>query len=127
MNAKRPMLLVLLLCFAPLLQAAGPGSEIEALIAALGTSKCDFERNGHWYGPAEAQTHVRRKYAWLQGRGMADTPELFIERAASRSSRSGKPYHVRCPGKPAVEAGDWFRAQLSRLRAKPGAARAPAG
>src|SRR5688572_19534248 len=60
--------------------------EIEQLIQALGSSSCQFERNGSWYDSAEAQAHLRKKLAYLRKRDMADTAELFIERAGSESS-----------------------------------------
>ncbi len=113
-------------CLFPAVRAAESGeAEVAALIAALGESGCEFERNGRWYGADRAQAHVRRKYAWLQARGLADTAELFIERAASRSSRSGRPYHVRCPGEPVVEAARWFGERLRALRARREAGAAP--
>ena len=73
---------------------------------------------------------VRRNYIRYQEEGAHRKRELydrfvkliaehFIERGASRSSMSGQPYHVRCPGKPVAEAGDWFRGLLQRLRAAP--------
>ena len=91
--------------------------EIEALIAGLGSSGCEFERNGSWYDAAQAEEHLRTKYEWLRKRGMADSAEKFIERGASQSSVSGKNYQVRCPGKPVTESGIWFRALLTRQRA----------
>jgi hypothetical protein len=91
--------------------------EIDALIAALGDSGCEFERNGLWHDAKAARAHMQKKYDYLRKRGLADTPELFIERGASKSSMSGKPYRVRCPGK-AVEASEhWFRQRLQALRA----------
>ena len=50
---------------------------------------------------------------------MADTAESFIERGASKSSMSGKPYRVRCPGKAVVTAAHWFVQRLKTLRAAP--------
>lgn len=104
-------------------QAAPPTKaerEIEALIAGLGESGCEFERNGDWHDAGAAQAHLRSKYAWLRKRGLAKSAEQFIERGASASSLSGRHYRVRCPGKPVTESGIWFRAQLTRLRGPPG-------
>lgn len=94
-----------------------PQAEIANLIAGLGSSGCAFERNGSWYDAARAQAHLQKKYDYLRKRGLADTTEHFIERAASSSSLSGKPYHVRCPGQPAQPSADWFRQKLRTLRA----------
>lgn len=91
--------------------------EIESLIAALGRSGCSFERNGEWYDGARARTHLGRKYDYLRRRDPAGSAESFIERAASRSSTSGRAYHVRCPGKPVESASAWFHRQLRDLRA----------
>lgn len=93
--------------------------EIDGLIAGLGASGCEFERNGSWYDAKAARAHLQKKYDYLRKRDMADTAELFIERGASKSSMSGKPYHVRCQGKPAETSERWFRQRLQTLRAVP--------
>lgn len=94
---------------------AAAKAEIAALMAALDAT-CRFQRNGQWHDAAEARQHLQRKYDWLLKRGLADSAEQFIERAASRSSLSGKPYRVSCPGRPEQDAGPWFRARLRQLR-----------
>ena len=90
--------------------------EIGALIADLGNSGCQFWRNGSWHDGAEARDHLQRKYDWARKRHLAGSAEEFIERAASRSSLSGKPYRVRCPGQPEVDSERWFREVLRRIR-----------
>lgn len=99
---------------------AGPASvarrEITALIVALGASGCEFQRNGTWYDAATARAHLQRKYEHLRKRDLAPTAELFIERAASRSSMSGKPYRVRCPGRAEQPSADWFLQRLHAVR-----------
>ena len=99
--------------------AAEPGGhgEISRLIDAMAASDCRFERNGKWYGAAEAKVHLQRKYDWLRKRDQAATAEQFIAAAASNSSVSGKPYHVQCPGQAREASADWFKQQLQRLRA----------
>ncbi|MGH8079054.1 MAG: DUF5329 domain-containing protein [Lysobacter sp.] len=95
--------------------------ETQQLIQALGRSGCQFERNGSWYDAAEAQQHLSKKLAYLRKRDQADTAESFIERGASQSSVSGKPYHVRCGKGPTQTSADWLRARLVQLRAAGGA------
>lgn len=95
-----------------------PEREIASLIDALAGSGCQFERNGDWHDASTARAHLQRKYGWLHKRGLAGSAELFIERAATRSSRSGEPYHVRCAGQPVVESARWFNAELVRVRAR---------
>lgn len=91
--------------------------EIDGLIVGLGASGCRFERNGSWYDAATAEAHLRKKYDYLRKRDMADTAELFIERAASRSSMSGKAYRVRCGKDAPVESASWFKRKLAEIRA----------
>lgn len=93
--------------------------EIDGLIAGLGDSGCEFERNGRWYDAKTARAHLQKKYDYLRKRDMADTAELFIERGASKSSMSGKPYRVRCPGKAVETAAQWFEQRLQGLRTAP--------
>ncbi len=95
--------------------------EIAGLIQALGASHCEFNRNGSWYDATQARAHLQRKYDYLSKKNLVDSAEQFIDRAASRSSFSGRAYRVRCPDRPEQDSAGWFRAQLQRLRdsAKP--------
>ncbi|WNH48825.1 MULTISPECIES: DUF5329 domain-containing protein [Stenotrophomonas] len=92
--------------------------EIESLIGALDGSTCRFQRNGSWHDAAEARAHLQRKYDYLLKKDKVDTAEQFIERAASRSSMSGKPYRIACPGQPEQTAASWFGARLQALRTR---------
>ena len=114
---------VALLCAGAASAAPAPQAqrEIGALIAGLGASGCRFERNGSWYDAKKAQAHLQQKYDYLRRRDMADTAELFIERAASESSISGKPYHVQCAGHAVEPSAQWFKRRLQALRAAPAA------
>ena len=98
---------------APSPQAA---REIAGLMDALSSSRCEFNRNGAWHDAARARAHLQRKYDYLLKKNLVDTAEQFIDRAASRSSISGKAYRVRCPGKAEQDSAAWFRAQLRLLR-----------
>lgn len=96
--------------------SAATQREISGLMQALETSGCRFQRNGSWYDAVAARGHLQRKYDYLLKRDMVDSSEQFIERAASRSSMSGKPYKVSCSGAPEQDASAWFLQQLRRLR-----------
>jgi Family of unknown function (DUF5329) len=104
----------------PVVQTAKPAAaaprEIAALIDALGDSRCEFQRNGRWYAAAAARAHLQRKYDYLRKRDLAPSAELFIERAASRSSMTDTAYRVRCPGKAEEASADWFLGRLRQLR-----------
>ena len=96
--------------------SAATAREIDQLIAALATSRCEFQRNGRWYDAAQAQAHLRKKYAWLRKRDLVDSAEQFIELAGSKSSLSDRAYQVRCPSHPAVSSAVWLRTRLAQLR-----------
>jgi hypothetical protein len=116
--SARPLAVVALLALAATAAAAPTPQakrEIEALIAGLGASGCSFERNGRWHDAKTAQAHLQRKYDYLRKRDLADTAELFIERAATASSMSGKPYRVRC-GSAVEPSRRWFERRLRELR-----------
>jgi hypothetical protein len=104
---------------APLPPAAR--AEVDALLARLQSSGCEFNRNGSWYAGAEARTHLLKKLDYLEGKDLVKTAEQFIERGASTSSMSGKPYLVRCAGKPPVESAQWLKAELQAVRGAPAA------
>ena len=83
-------------------------ADIEAILKKLGNSSCEFQRNGTWYGGEEAAAHLRRKFEYLDRRNLATSVNIFIERAGTTSSLSGKPYSVRCPGQPVISGSAWL-------------------
>ena len=104
---------------APTAQAktvASTDTEIAALFAYLEKSGCEFNRNGTWYNGTEAVAHIRKKLEYLQGKKKITDTESFITQAASVSSSSGKNYEVRCKGATAMPSGDWFKAELAKMR-----------
>jgi len=92
-------------------------AEVDALLARLQSSGCKFNRNGSWYSGADAKAHLLKKLDYLESKDLVKTAEQFIERGASGSSMSGKPYLVRCAGKAPVESARWLAAELQQLRA----------
>ena len=89
--------------------------EIAHLIDFVRHSSCTFIRNGTEYNGGEAADHVQAKYDYYKDE--IKTVEDFIERAASKSVLSGKPYEVRC-GDKTMPAADWIRAEDSTYRAQ---------
>ncbi len=87
---------------------------VEHLLKSIERSDCVFIRNGLRHPAQEAAAHMRKKYRSAQKK--INTPEEFIEHAASRSSLSGKPYLMQCDNAPAQPAGDWLKAELARYR-----------
>lgn len=92
-------------------------TEIEYLLQYIATSGCSFYRNGSWYDGANARAHLRTKYDYLAGRQLIGTAEDFIDKAATKSSLSGKPYKIRCGDSMEVESGWWLRKALEQYRA----------
>ncbi len=100
--------------------APNGSAEIEYLLSRIGTSQCQFYRNGTWYTGAEAQSHLKKKYTNLHERGLAETAEEFIANAATKSSASGETYQIRCGSQSPVPSAQWLREELQRLRIQPG-------
>ena len=94
--------------------AADADTEIRALIQAVAESECEFNRNGSLHSAKTAAEHLELKYS--RGKRYADSAEAFIERLASRSSWSGKPYQMICDGQ-TQPTGDWLTATLQDIRA----------
>lgn len=115
---KTAMMLGALLAAGQVLAAtpAATRTEVNQLMAAVENSGCKFSRNGTWYGGAEARAHLQKKFDYLDKKDMLTTTESFIDKGASTSSMSGKPYEMQCPGAKPVSSADWLNAQLKRLR-----------
>ena len=90
--------------------------EIDHLFTYIAKSDCKFNRNGAWHDMVTARSHVNTKYEYLTERGMIDSAETFIDKAASQSSFSGKDYLVQCPGSEAIPSANWLKAELIRFR-----------
>ena len=108
---------------APLSPAAR--AEIDALMTRLETSGCKINRNGTWYPAADARSHLVTKLNYLEERGAVESTEQFIERAASKSSMSGRPYLIKCGDNAPVETGTWLTLQLQGMRASARTANPP--
>ena len=106
------------------LAASGPSStaepdgaaqaEIAELLTAVGTSGCTFIRNDEPGTASAARAHLERKYRYA--RKKLDSTEDFIERVASKSSMTGRPYLVECPGEPRQPTREWLLDRLAEIR-----------
>ncbi len=99
--------------------AANDADAIEHLLESVGSSECTFIRNGKEYSSVDAENHLRMKYR--RGKKWASDADAFIERLASKSSFSGKPYRIRCGANPAQLASEWLTARLVGFRNENGA------
>lgn len=94
-------------------------AEIDALMAKMNASGCQFERNGSWHSALDARKHLLRKLDYIEKRrDTLPSAEQFIDVAASKSSFSGKPYRVKCGGAEPVPSRDWLNRELKALRAQ---------
>ena len=91
--------------------------EVNFQLSYIGSSGCEFYRNGTWSDSKTAQTHLRDKYNYLVAGNQINTTEDFIEKAATKSSLSGQSYKVRCNGSATVSSKQWLRDELTRIRA----------
>ncbi|WP_431222990.1 YfeK family protein [Serratia sp. L9] len=94
-------LLITLPAFAKL--NAHEEARIAAMLNALGQKQgLIFVRNGDDHTSAEAVEHLKLKLGNTRKR--LNTAEQFIDKVASVSSISGKPYYVKIAGQPDVSA-----------------------
>lgn len=107
---------ICILCLAPLLALADDAmeSEIDYLLAVVADSGCTFIRNGKQYSAKDARDHLSMKRR--RGKRYYDSSDEFIERIASKSSWSGKPYKIQCDDDLEEPAGEWFSKALLEYR-----------
>jgi Family of unknown function (DUF5329) len=95
---------------------ANAQNEINYLFQFLDASTCEFYRNGSWYDGKRARAHLHDKYVYLLARNQIESAEDFIEKAATKSSLSGRPYAIRCQDGIVVPSNAWFRHVLAVFR-----------
>lgn len=87
-------------------------ARINAMLDALAQKKdLVFVRNGDTHNCEEAVSHLRLKLG--NTRNLIDTAEQFIDKVASSSSITGKPYIVRIPGKSDENAQPYLHALIA--------------
>ena len=107
----------LLLAFAVSAAVAAPpveDEEIGYLLDEISSSGCQFIRNGEAHDAEAGAAHLQMKYRRAR-RHVADA-EQFIERIATGSTWSGKPYWVACNGEVQVTSANWLNRVLDRHR-----------
>ncbi len=90
--------------------------EIDYLLNTVASSDCVFIRNGKEHGPEAARDHLNLKRR--RGKRYYTTADEYVEKLASSSSWSGKPYFIRCGDSEREPAGEWFMAVLLEYRSK---------
>jgi hypothetical protein len=90
--------------------------EIDFLLQYIEVSGCEFYRNGTWHDSVRARAHLSAKYDYLAARNSIKTAEDFIDKAATKSSLSGRAYEVRCGACTTATTSEWLKAVLARYR-----------
>jgi hypothetical protein len=88
--------------------------KIEALIKQVGDLKdATFIRNGSTYEPSTAVWFLRGKwnFNWSDVKSARD----FIDKVASRSGTSGKPYLIRFTDGKEIMSGEFLLAELKKI------------
>ena len=95
--------------------------KIEALIHQVDVLKdASFIRNGSTYNSSYAATFLRRK--WQANQSEVRTARDFIEKVASLSGTSGKPYLIRFKDGNEIHSRDFLLAKLKSFEADQGRA-----
>lgn len=106
-------LFLFILFFTATIASATENKEIDYLLSYLADSGCSFIRNGEEYEAKEARNHLKMKYNYAKGR--IKTAEDFIDKIASKSSLSRKPYTVHC-GEVQTPSKEWLGKALAAHR-----------
>lgn len=88
---------------------------IEALIGSVARlADATFLRNGKPYSAPDAARFLREK--WRSRRSEVHSAEDFIDRVASFSSTTGRPYLIRFADGREVPSAEYLRSELAALR-----------
>jgi hypothetical protein len=92
--------------------------KIEAMIREVAELKdAQFIRNGSIYGAKIAVLFLRGK--WRANDGEIKNAKDFIDKVASASGTSGKPYLIRFSDGREIKSRDFLLAQLTKIEAQP--------
>jgi Family of unknown function (DUF5329) len=96
---------------------AAEKQKIEALIKQVGDLKdAKFVRNGSTYEPATAVRFLRGK--WEANDAEVKTARDFIDKVASASGTSGKPYLIRFKDGREIKSQEFLLAELKKIEPK---------
>jgi Family of unknown function (DUF5329) len=123
-SAALKRLLIISLASALLLLRIGHGAaapmpavekqKIETLIHQVNDLKdASFVRNGSTYNSSSAATFLRRK--WQANQSQVRTARDFIDKVASISGTSGKPYLIRFKDGKEIHSRDFLLAKLKSM------------
>src|SRR5262245_6240041 len=116
--ARLVLLLVIIFAAPPALRAqtlpAVEKQKIEALIKQVGDLKdAKFVRNGSTYEPATAVKFLRGK--WDANKNEVKSARDFIDKVATMSGTSGKPYLIRFKDGKEIQSREFLLAELKKI------------
>jgi hypothetical protein len=122
LRVPHTLFISLFLVFAAFADVIPEARKIESLLSNVEKLEAVFIRNGKEYPPKEAADHLRSKLKAAQNSIFAPskdkwTAKLFIEKVASKSSSSGKPYQIKFADGKIVNAGEWLTQKLKDIEA----------
>jgi hypothetical protein len=92
----------------------GLDDTVQILLTRVSESGYVFIRNGKEHDARDAAKHMRRKYQHFEDE--IETPEQFIELAATKSLMTGRRYRIRLPDGTEMDTSDWLLDELASLR-----------
>jgi hypothetical protein len=87
---------------------------IDYLLEYVRNSDATFIRNGKEHSPEAAADHIMKKYKHY--RKKIKTPEDFIRLSATKSTMSGKAYHIRTKDGVTMTSAEWLLQALEEYR-----------
>jgi hypothetical protein len=97
---------------------ASEDEKIKTLISRIESlSEAKFVRNGTAYDAKTAGQFLRAK--WDSQKSEIRSARDFIEKVASKSSTTGKPYLIRQPDGREIESSEYLSGELKKLETKP--------
>jgi len=97
---------------------AGERDKIEALIKNVGDLQdAKFIRNGTTYEPSTAVRFLRGK--WDANKNAVKSARDFIDKVASASGTSGKPYLIRFRDGKEIKSREFLVAELEKIESEP--------
>jgi hypothetical protein len=95
--------------------------KINFLLEQVGQVDGYFIRNGTDHSPESAVAHLKMKMekamsSWFAPDKDKWTAEMFIDKIASKSSFSGKPYQIRFKSGQIVNTGEWLNERLKEFK-----------
>lgn len=95
-------------------------AKIESLISTIESlSDATFVRNGSEYNAKNAAKFLRGK--WDANRKDIHTARDFIDKAATKSSTTGKPYMIRPKGAAEISCAAFLNTALKKIESTPAA------